>query len=302
MKRVLLFMGVNILVMLTLSLVVGVLGLDRGLYAHGLDYARLLGFCAVFGFGGALFSLAISRWTAKMTLGVQLIDPANPGGNAEAFLVEKVRLLSSRVGLTTLPEIGVYPSPEVNAFATGPTRDRALVAVSSGMLQRMDPQAIEGVLGHELSHVANGDMVTMTLLQGVANTFVMFFARVAAFFIDQAMRSRDEDGRRGGLGPFAHYLLVWALEAVFYLLAGLLVNAFSRWREYRADAGAAQCAGKEKMIHALEQLQRASGLVDESHAALATMKIHGRGAGLLSRLFSTHPALEARIAALKALP
>lgn len=300
MKRVLLFVGVNLLVILTLSLVVNVLGLNPRLHAYGYDLRSLLAFCAVFGFGGALISLAISRWTAKFALGVELVDPANPGGEAEACLVEKVRILSSRAGIATLPEIGIYPSPEVNAFATGPTKNRALVAVSTGLLQRMDDAAVEGVLAHELSHVANGDMVTMTLLQGVANTFVMFFARVAAFAIDQALRGRD--GRKGGLGPFAYYLLVMALEVVFMVLASIVVHGFSRWREYRADAGGADLAGREKMIHALETLKRHSELVDDRHAALATMKISSRGGGLLARLFSTHPQLEARIAALKALP
>ena len=301
MKRVLLFVAVNLLVVLTLSLVVNVLGLSPRVSAHGYDVRQLLGFCAVFGFGGALISLAISRWSAKFALGVELVAPDHPRDPAEATLVEKVRILSSRAGITTLPEIGIYPSPEVNAFATGPTRNRALVAVSTGLLDRMDEAAIEGVLGHEISHVANGDMVTMTLLQGVANTFVMFFARVAAFAIDQALRSRDSD-RKGGLGPFAYYLLVMALELVFMLLASIVVHSFSRWREFRADASSADLAGREKMIHALEALQRNSELIDDRHAALAAMKINSRGTGLLAKLFSTHPPLEARIAALKALP
>ncbi|HAH07461.1 MAG TPA: protease HtpX [Elusimicrobia bacterium] len=301
MKRVLLFVGVNLLVVLTLSLVVGVLGLSPRIHSYGYDLRQLLGFCAVFGFGGALISLAISRWTAKFALGVELVDPSHPRGSAESTLVEKVRILSSRAGITTLPEIGIYASPEVNAFATGPTKNRALVAVSTGLLERMDEAAIEGVLGHELSHVANGDMVTMTLLQGVANTFVMFFARVAAFAIDQALRGRDGD-RKGGLGPFAYYLLVMVLEVVFMILASIVVHGFSRWREFRADAGGADLAGREKMIHALEALKRSAELVDDRHAALATMKINSRGGGLLARLFSTHPQLEARIAALKALP
>ena len=164
----------------------------------------------------------------------------------------------------------------------------------------MDEAAIEGVLGHEISHVANGDMVTMTLLQGLANTFVMFFARVVAFLIAQALRGRDSD-RRGGLGPFAYYALVWALEVVFMILASIVINSFSRWREYRADAGGAGLAGREKMVHALESLQRHAALVDDRHAALATMKINSHGAGLLAKLFSSHPPLEKRIEALKAI-
>jgi heat shock protein HtpX len=301
MKRVLLFLGVNILVVLTLSLVVGLLGLSPRLHSYGYDLPQLLGFCAVFGFGGALISLSISRWSAKFALGVELVDPGHPKSSAESYLVEKVRILSSRAGITTLPEIGIYASPEVNAFATGPTKNRALVAVSTGLLDQMDETAIEGVLGHEISHVANGDMVTMTLLQGVANTFVMFFARVAAFAIEQAMRSRDDD-RKGGLGVFAHYLLIMALEMVFMLLASIVIYSFSRWREFRADASSADLAGREKMIHALEALQRNSARIDDRHAELAAMKINSRGTGLLAKLFSSHPPLEARIAALKALP
>jgi heat shock protein HtpX len=295
MKRFLLFFAVNLLVVLTLSLVAGILGVGS---RFGVGLQGLLAFCAVFGFGGALISLMISRWTAKMALGVQLISPESPGGSAESFLVEKVRMLCSRAGIETLPEIGVYESPEVNAFATGPTRNRALVAVSSGLLNRMDEDAVEGVLGHEVSHIANGDMVTMTLLQGVANTFVMFFARVAAFAIENAMRSRDDD-RRGGMGYFAHYLLVSALEVVFMLLANIVVFAFSRWREYRADAGSAGLAGREKMIHALEALQRGAALEDRGHPAVAAMKIHSSGHGLMSLLFSSHPPLEDRIRALR---
>ncbi|MBI5242589.1 MAG: protease HtpX [Elusimicrobia bacterium] len=299
MKRILLFLASNILILLTLSIVVRIFGLDRHLMAYGGNLGGLLAFCAVFGFGGSIISLLISRWMAKMALGVELIDPNSPRNSAESFLVEKVRILSSRAGISTLPEIGIYPSPEVNAFATGPSKNRALVAVSAGLLNRMDEDAIEGVIGHELSHVANGDMVTMTLLQGLANTFVMFFARVAAFLISQALRSRD---RRGGLGPIAYYLLVWVLEIAFMLLASIVIYSFSRWREYRADAGSAGVAGREKMIHALESLKRSSELIDDRHAALATMKINSRGAGLLAKLFSSHPPLEKRIAAVKALP
>ena len=300
MKRVLLFIGTNILIVLTLSVVARVLGLDRTVTAYGLDMRALLGFCAVFGFGGAIISLLLSRWVAKFSLGVELVDPANPRDSSEAFLVETVRNLASRVGITALPEIGVYPSPEVNAFATDPTKNRALVAVSAGLLDRMDEAAIEGVLGHEMSHVANGDMVTMTLLQGLANTFVMFFARVVAFAVNQALRGRDGE-RRGGLGPFAYYALVWALELVFMILASIVINAFSRWREYRADAGSAGVAGKEKMVHALESLQRYNELVDDRRAAVAAMKINSRGAGLMAKLFSSHPPLEKRIEALRAL-
>lgn len=296
MKRILLFFAVNLLVVLTVSLLLNVLGVRPYLSARGLDYGALLIFCAAFGFAGSFISLALSRWTAKTMMGVELIDPSRPGSDGEGLLVEKIRALSSQAGLGALPEIGIYSSPEVNAFATGPTSSRALVAVSTGLLERMDDDAVEGVLAHELSHVANGDMVTMTLLQGVANTFVMFFARVIAFAIDQSLRSRDSEERgRGGLGPFAHYLVVMLLESVLMLLASTLIYAFSRRREYRADAGGARLAGRGKMIHALESLKDYQGSLDTRQAALAAMKINGKGRGLVGMLFSSHPSLDDRI-------
>ncbi|MFA6091863.1 MAG: protease HtpX [Elusimicrobiota bacterium] len=296
-KRIGLFLLVNFLVMMVLSAVVS--GLEAFGFLRGPGMQSLLIMCAVWGFGGAFISLQLSRWMAKRSLGVQLVDPENPRDSREAFLVERIRMLSSRAGLAVLPEIGIYPSPEVNAFATGPSKSRSLVAVSEGLLRRMDDRAVEGVLAHELSHVSNGDMVTMTLLQGVANTFVMFLARVGAFAIDNLMRSRDENGR--GLGPMARWLLVMALEMVFMLLASIVIYAFSRRREYRADAGAARVSSKENMIHALEALKRTAGLPQENQPSLATMKINGRGSGLMARLFSTHPNLDARIEALQRL-
>ncbi len=296
MKRIFLFLAVNLLVVVTVSLLLNVLGIRPYLSARGLDYGALLVFCALFGFAGSFISLALSRWMAKTMMGVELIDPSRPGSDAEGLLVEKVRALSSQAGLGALPEIGIYASPEVNAFATGPTSSRALVAVSTGLLERMDDSAVEGVLAHEIAHVANGDMVTMTLLQGVANTFVMFFARVIAFAIDQGLRSRDSDGRdRGGLGPFAHYMVVMLLEMVLMLLASAVIYAFSRWREYRADAGGARLAGRGKMIHALESLKDYQDRVDTRQGALAVMKINGKGRGLLGLLFSSHPSLDDRI-------
>jgi heat shock protein HtpX len=237
---------------------------------------------------------------AKMSMGIQLIDPERPRGEAEAFLVEKVRNLSRQAGLPALPEIGVYDSPEVNAFATGPSASRALVAVSSGLLRRMDDRAVEGVLGHELSHVANGDMVTMTLIQGVVNAFVMFFARVIAFAIDNAMRSRDDD-RRGGLGYFGYAIVVNLLEFALMFLAMPVVAWFSRWREYRADAGSARLAGAPTMIHALESLRSAINLPAEPRGALSAFKIHDNRGNWL-RLIATHPPIEERIAALQRGP
>jgi heat shock protein HtpX len=299
MKRVLIYLAVNFAVVLTISLVMNFLGLGYYLSAQGIDYRGLLVYCALFGFLGSFISLQMSRFIAIHAMGVQLIDPERPSGDAEAFLVQKVRSLCSQAGLDTLPQIGIYPSPEVNAFATGPSKNRALLAVSAGLLQRMDDRALEGVIGHELSHVANGDMVTMTLLQGVANTFVMFFARIIAFAIDQALRSRDDDRRGGGLGYFGYYLVVMLLETVLMVLASVLIYWVSRRREYAADAGSARLTSRETMIHALESLQENVNLVDNRQASVATLKIHGEPPSVWAKLFRSHPSLEARIQALR---
>ncbi|MBI4375310.1 MAG: protease HtpX [Elusimicrobia bacterium] len=301
MKRIGIFVVVNILVVLTISLLVRIIGLEPYLTANGLNYQALLTFCAIFGFAGAFISLQMSRWTAKMAMGVELIDAQNPGSEAERRILEMVRNLCRSQGIDTLPEIGIYHSPEVNAFATGPSRNRALLAVSTGLLQHMDWKAIEGVVGHEVAHIANGDMVTMTLLQGVVNTFVMFFARIAVFAIENAMR-KDSDRRGGGLGYFAHYMLVSLLESVLMLLAAPIIYYFSRMREYRADAGSARAAGRETMIHALESLKRASGVIDDRAPALSTLKINGRGHGIIAMLYASHPSLDKRIEALRGLP
>ncbi|MBP1621860.1 MAG: htpX [Acidobacteria bacterium] len=288
-KRVFLFVIVNILVLVTISITLRLLGLQPYLTAYGIDYRSLAVFCLVWGMGGALISLALSRVMAKMAMGVKVIDPAT-AEPAARDLVNTVHNLARAAGLPKMPEVGVYNSPEVNAFATGPTKSRALVAVSRGLLERMDRQAVEGVLGHEIAHIANGDMVTMTLLQGVINAFVMFFARVIAFFLTQLMR-RDDSGPGWGM----QYLFTIVLEIALSLLGAMVVAAFSRWREFRADRGGAQFAGRGNMIAALEALQRTTQMVDTRHEALATFKISGRKRGALAMLFATHPPLEARI-------
>ena len=295
MKRVFLFLGVNVAVVVTISIALNLLGVKPYLNEQGISVQGLLIFCAAFGFGGAFLSLQLSRWSAKRAMGVVLLDPERPRSPAESALVERVRALCSRAGLGTLPEIGVYPSAEVNAFATGPSRDKSLLAVSTGLLERMDDRAVEGVLGHEISHIANGDMVTMTLLQGVVNTFVMFFARLAAYAIDSFLR-RDDEGE--GLGFFGYIMAVWVLEAVLFLLASPIIYWFSRRREYAADRGSAEIAGRETMVHALESLRGVKELADRSDA-YATMKIHGGARGLVASLYSSHPSLESRIRALK---
>ncbi|MHB8523012.1 MAG: protease HtpX [Limisphaerales bacterium] len=301
-KRVLLFMVVNLLVLLTLSLVMSLLGVGR--YLGGGGFAGLLVFCLIWGMGGAFISLALSRVMAKWMMGVHVVGPDSPAPGAEE-LVQIVHGLARKAGLPVMPEVGIYDSPEVNAFATGPSRSRALVAVSAGLLNSMRREEIEGVLAHEITHVANGDMVTMTLIQGVINAFVMFLARVLAFVLSQAMRSRDEENRGGG-GWFLQSMMTWVFEIVLSLFGMIVVNWFSRWREFRADAGGARYAGREKMLGALHALLRIHEQPAEGPAgghsagAFQSLKIAAPPGGLL-RLFATHPPLEERIARLEAL-
>jgi heat shock protein HtpX len=286
-KRIVLFLITNILVMLTITILVQVLGLGRGLGGGG--YAGLMIFCLVWGMAGSFISLALSRVMAKRMMGVQVIDP-NTSDSTERTLVEIVHGLARGARLPAMPEVGIYDSPEVNAFATGPTKSRALVAVSSGLLGRMNRDEVEGVLGHEITHVANGDMVTMTLLQGVVNAFVLFFARVIAFAVSQNVREES----RG----MVNFLVVIVLQIVLSLLGAIVVAAFSRWREFRADHGGATLAGTPKMIAALERLQRNAEMVDTSHEALATLKIAGAPSRFMA-LLASHPPLEERIARLQ---
>jgi heat shock protein HtpX len=294
MKRIFLFMAVNVLVMITISILLQVLGIGPYLTAYGIDYASLAAFCLVWGMGGAFISLMLSRMMAKWMMGVKVIDP-NTGDQTLSRLVQTVHNLSRSAGLPAMPEVGIYNSPEVNAFATGPTKSRALVAVSTGLLDRMSQDEIEGVLGHEIAHVSNGDMVTMTLLQGVVNAFAMFLSRAIAFAIEQSMRG-DRDNRGSSYGM--RFAIQMVLEIVFMLLGSIVVAAFSRWREFRADAGGARLAGRQNMINALERLRKTYELVDTSaQPAVQTLKISGRGTGLLA-LFSSHPPLTVRIARL----
>jgi len=288
-KRIVLFLITNILVMLTISILVQLLGLNRGLGASGIDYGSLMVFCLVWGMAGSLISLALSRVMAKRMMGVRVIDP-NTRDPQEREIVEMVHNLARAARLPAIPEVGYYDSPEVNAFATGPTKSRALVAVSSGLWQRMSRDEVEGVLGHEITHVSNGDMVTMTLLQGVVNAFVLFFARVIAFAVSQNVR----DENRG----MVQFGIVMVLQIVLSLLGAVVVAAFSRWREFRADRGGAQLAGRGKMIAALERLRRNVELVDTRQESLATLKIAG-GPSRMASLFASHPPLEVRIARLQ---
>lgn len=297
-KRIGLFFALNFVVMITVGILVRVLGVDRYLTATGLDYNALMGFCLVWGMSGSLISLGLSRMMAKWTMGVQVVDPSTRDLELQD-LVQRVSHLARGAGLSVMPEVGIYDSPEVNAFATGPTRSRALVAVSTGLLNRMGREEVDGVLGHEIAHIANGDMVTMTLLQGVVNAFVMFLSRAIAFAIAQALQGdREREDRRTMSYPM-YSVISFALEIVFMILGSMVVAAFSRYREYRADAGGARLAGRGNMIRALEALQRNYERIDPTAQPSAQMlKISSRPGGIL-RLFSTHPPLEDRIARLQ---
>jgi heat shock protein HtpX len=296
-KRIFLFLAINFLVILTLSLVLNLFNVRPFLTAHGIDYTSLLIFCLIWGMGGAFISLALSRVMAKWLMGVRVVDP-NTNDPHLRKLVETVYSLARDAHLPDMPEVGVYNSPEVNAFATGPTKRRALVAVSSGLLQKMHQKELEGVLAHEITHVANGDMVTMTLIQGIINAFVMFLARILASIFSGLGKSRNGSGG----GSYVSYMIfVFLFEIVFMLLGSIVVAFFSRWREYRADAGGAHLAGKENMIAALERL-RSFQQIRDPHAAkpaLDAMKISTSGKSGFMMLFATHPPLDERIRRLK---
>ncbi len=292
-KRVFLLVLTNVLILITILFFAKILGVDRFLTQSGMNWRFLIVFAAVIGFGGAFLSLAISRIMARWALGVSVIDPQthDPG---ERRLVERVYELCRRAGLPVMPQVGVYESDEVNAFATGPTRSRSLVAVSTGLLARLDDRAVTGVLAHEVAHVQNGDMVTMTLLQGVVNTFVVFLSRVIAYLVAMASRGDEE----GSAFPMVTYFIVSIIMEIFLAVLGsLVVMAYSRHREFGADAGGARNAGRDNMIHALESLRETTELVDTSTKALNTLKI--AGGGTLMRLFASHPPLEERIQRLR---
>jgi heat shock protein HtpX len=296
-KRIALFAVVNILVMITITVVLGLLGAGHYLPRGGMG--GLAVFCLVWGFAGAFISLAMSRLMAKWFMGVKVIPPETSDPTLRE-LVDTVHELARQAGLPKLPEVGIYESDDVNAFATGPTKSRALVAVSTGILRRMGRRELAGVLGHEVTHIANGDMVTMTLIQGIINSFVLFLSRILAFVVSQALRSRDDRGSGGG---WMQFILVQLFQIVFSLLGSLVVCWFSRWREFRADAGGARLAGRENMIGALRALERLYNpqvaAAEAQHAqSFQSLKISGSSGGFMA-LFASHPPLEERIARLE---
>ena len=291
MKRVFLLVVTNLAIMLVLSVVASLLGIPRYLDQNGLNPGALLAFSAVFGFGGSFISLLMSKWVAKRTMGARVID--SPSNQAEQFLLDTVRNQAQVAGIA-MPEVAIFDSPQPNAFATGARRDAALVAVSTGLLRGMGREEVEAVLGHEISHVANGDMVTLSLIQGVLNTFVFFLARVVGYAVDRAIAG-DSDRETGGIGYFVSVMLA---QVVFGILASVIVMWFSRQREFRADAGGAQLAGRGKMIAALEALKAPHTQV-EMPEQLAAFGISPGHRSRFGALFMSHPPLEDRISRLQ---
>ncbi|WP_368505330.1 protease HtpX [Alkalihalophilus sp. As8PL] len=300
-KRLLLFIGTNILVMTTIVIVWSLIttftningSFQTGGPGLGIDFVALGVFSLIVGFAGSFISLAMSRWVAKMMMKVKVLDPDGQLTHEERAVVEKVHRFSRAAGLTHMPQVGIYPSAEVNAFATGPSKKRSLVAVSQGLLNTMDDDAVEGVIAHEIAHVANGDMVTMTLLQGVVNTFVVFFSRIAAIIVSRFVRAE--------LQWIVQFAAIIIFQILFSILGSLVVSAYSRHREFHADRGGADLAGRDKMAHALRSLKtyvdRAKVQDRTDDSAVQTMKISGKGG--MMKLFSTHPDLDERIARLE---
>lgn len=295
-KRVALFLILNFVIVLFISFLLSLFNIQPYLTQQGLNLYSLAIFCFIWGMGGSFISLFLSKWMAKWSMGVQIIDPktADP---ALRELLNTVYALTDKAGLPVHPEVGIYNSPEVNAFATGATKNSSLVAVSTGLLNRMDKGQIEGVLGHEVTHIANGDMVTMTLLQGVINAFVMFLARALAFVFSRMLSGSRDDGKE--TSSFAFYGIVFVLEMVFMLLGTLVVAAFSRYREFRADAGGARLASPQKMISALQKLKDVYNIQDKKtdQPAFQAFKISSRDG--IFRFFASHPPLDERIDRLK---
>lgn len=301
-KRIGYFILTNILVVLTISLIVGFVTHFLGINLNSQGYTGLFILCLIWGFVGAFFSLLISRWSAKMFHGVKVIDPSTTV-SAERKFLDTVYQIARRAGLEKMPEVGYYESPEVNAFATGPSKKRSLVAVSSGLLNTMNDAEVEGVLAHEIAHIVNGDMVTLTLVQGVVNSFAMFVSQIVTMAVMNALRRGDDD-RRGMGDFFIRQMIYTTVSVLITLLGSIIVAYFSRAREFRADAGGARFSTTEKMTAALQRLQRLQEaatqqvVVDKNEASIAALKISGKTSGIM-RLFMTHPPLEERIDALK---
>lgn len=299
-KRFGYFIVTGILVALTINIIIGVITRLLGINIAAQGYTGLFILCLVYGMAGSFISLQLSRWMAKRFHGVQVIDPQTTQSQ-ERKLLDTVYRIARNAGMSTMPEVGYYESPDVNAFATGPSKSRALVAVSTGLLNTMSDAELEGVLAHEITHIVNGDMVTLTLIQGIVNAFAMFFAQIITMLIMNALR-RDNDNRRG-FGDYMLRMFIYNTIAIaLTLLGSVVVNYFSRQREFRADAGGARYSSQDKMTAALMRLQRIYALPHDNKSPeddkLATLKISGKTTGMM-RLFMTHPPLEERIEALR---
>ena len=292
-KRIALFLLTNILIMVSISvvwfIVQRVFGIGSMRGPNGLNYGSLMVYCLLWGFAGSFISLALSRMMAKWTMGVKIIQ-LETATAPEKALVARVYRFANAAGLRVMPQVGIYESPELNAFATGPTKNRSLVAVSTGLLHQMSDAEVDGVLAHEVAHIANGDMVTMTLIQGVVNAFVLFFAKIIAFFVGQSVK---EESR-----PMVEFGVTIAAQIFLGVLGSMVVARFSRWREFRADLGAARLGGKQNMVSALERLRRGQDFQTEGSSGIAAFKISG-GQNKFLQLLSTHPPLEERIQRLR---
>jgi heat shock protein HtpX len=291
MKRIALFLMTNIAILAVISLVMRIFGFDSYMYQNGLDYKALAVFSFLWGSIGSFISLAISKWMAKRSMGVQVIE--NPSNETEMWLFDTIKRQADKAGIG-MPEVGIFDSASPNAFATGMKRNNALVAVSTGLLNNMKRHEVEAVLGHEISHVASGDMITMTLIQGVLNAFVIFFSRVIGYAVSAALRSDNDEGAGYGMGAFIGTIIA---QIVLGFAAAIIINKFSRYREFKADLGGGRLSSNQNMIDALKALQRASN-PEKLEGEFAAFGISG-GKSTMMKLFSTHPPLEDRIAALQ---
>ena len=294
-KRIFLFFAVNILIITTITIVTSALGLQPYLQKNGINYSSLIVFCLIWGFGGAFISLALSKVMAKWMMGLKIIDPSTQDHQLRR-IVKAVHDYSQKAGIRKMPEVAYYESDELNAFATGPTKNNSLVAVSTGLLSKMSEDEVDGVLAHEVAHIANGDMVTMTLIQGVVNTFVIFISRILAQLAAGFMGGNRDEGEESNGNPLIYFAVATVLELVFGILASIITMWFSRHREFHADAGSAKLVGREKMIAALQRLK--TSYEPQEATSMMAFCINGKSKSL-SELFMTHPPLDKRIEALR---
>lgn len=299
-KRIALFFILNAVIITTLSIVLSLFGVQSYLTPYGISYKDLMLFCLIWGMGGAFISLLLSKQMAKWMMGVKIISP-NTQNAEEKWLLESVAIIAKQARLPKAPQVGIFPSESLNAFATGPSRSNSLIAVSKGLLNSMKKEEVLAVIGHEMAHIANGDMVTMTLLQGIINAFVMFFARVLAYAVSSAVSGRSRNSSRNNFSPMLYIVLTIVFEIAFMFLGFMLIALVSRWREFRADKGGAEFAGKMPMIHALQALEKAHAPKKALNKQTGFEAMQIRSESKLLRLFATHPPLKVRIERLEAI-